>query len=310
MSDLKDLNLTKEQMEKLQEQLKDVLKDGVEPDWRMAALFSSIDSVRLFVEADKPETYVQFKDPKLHKFMVVRNGDAMGCSDCERFDRENRKDLARWDVDKVYEVNLVKESDAEQFGKFQIDETTGECYMMLPIDISLLIRGVSLSSEKSTALKREPGPGPTFYLYDLDDQPEKVADLDDHSLDPSQEALDDHPQEVGSQEASDEHPQEGSQKDLDQKANINQDESVDDEPVEPEEQFYWEFASHVFEMPKTCFPFEVSFDSEGDRMSGGADDLEAQELPTDDDLENTDGYLSEAVQVMDDLYKYLDNLDD
>ncbi|KAI8036082.1 hypothetical protein M5D96_011176 [Drosophila gunungcola] len=283
-----DLNPTEEQIPELQEPLKD--EDKQEDDhlhckeaMKGEAIAKALGDVQIYVELGEEEAFVQMKPPQLHKFRVTRNGVNSGSSESYKFDRADPKDIARWDLKKELKLDLISSQVAEQFGKLQTDDVTGEVYMMVPIDINILVDQSKMTPDLATqsiteedAYKEETGPGHTFYLYhDLDGHPRKLpkAALDQQNQMDSQDG----------------------QNSPDVKV------SQDKEEPQPAYKVNWNYHLHEFEVPKLSFPFELSLEPELVSLLGGRTEnqteteevpMDSEEMPTDSEESLTDSGVS------------------
>jgi len=294
MLTLKDLNLTKDQIQKLQQMLKEESKDAPQQDSKEPspkdddpqpspskgeAIAQALGNVQVYVEAGKPEAFVQLKQPLLHKFEVTPQGVATGCPESDKFNRADSEEIARWQTDKAINLDLVTRKDAEQFGKIQTDDRTGETYMIVPMDINILVDKTTLTPDVATktiseydAYKEETGPGQTFYLY---------HELEGHPCKLPQAALDQNPHTS----------------------------QVD--PVPPENRIDWDYHMHDFEVPPLSFPFELSFDPDMDRLVGGETETEIdiEENRTDEDSESPDQDMQLVAEDINDLEEFLEDME-
>ncbi|XP_017112736.1 uncharacterized protein LOC108136226 [Drosophila elegans] len=283
-----DLNPMNEQIPAQQELLKD--EDKQEDDhlrckeaMRGEAIAKALGDVQIYVELGEEEAFVQMKPPQLHKFRVTPNGVDSGSSESNKFDRADPTDIARWDLKRELKLDLISSQWAEQIGKLQTDEVTGEVYMIVPIDINILVDQSKMTPDLATksiteedAYKEETGPGHTFYLY---------HDLDEHPGQLPKTALDQQNQ-VDSQDG---------QNSPDIKV------SQDKEEQQPAYKANWNYHLHEFEVPKLSFPFELSLNPELVRLLGGRTEnqtetkeipLDSEEMPTDSGELPTDSVVS------------------
>ncbi|XP_016948421.1 uncharacterized protein LOC108023442 [Drosophila biarmipes] len=284
MLTLRDLNLTKDQIQKLQQMLKEEsrddskessAKDEPQPSpSKGEAIAQALGNVQVYVEVGRPEAFVQLKQPLLHKFEVTPKGVATGCSESDKFNRADSGEIARWQTDKVINLDLVSRKDAEQFGKIQTDARTGETYMIVPMDINILVDKTTLTPDEATktiseydAYKEETGPGRTFYLY---------HELEGHPCKLPQAALDQNPH------------------------------TSQVEPVPPENRVDWDYHMHDFEVPPLSFPFELSFDPDMDRLEGGEAETE---MDMEQDSENPDQHMALAPEDINELEEFLEDME-
>ncbi|EDV49268.1 uncharacterized protein LOC6553661 [Drosophila erecta] len=173
---LRDLNLTKEQMLKLQQLLAEEIKDESQQDQKEPSkergIAKALDNVQVYVEAGKTEAFVQLKQPKLHKFEITSNAVASGASESNTFQRADAKEIDRWKSDNVIKFDCISDEYREQLGQIQTDESTGETYMLVPMDINILIDQTELTPEASTkriteeeAYKLAEEAGHTIYMH-------------------------------------------------------------------------------------------------------------------------------------------------
>lgn len=263
---LKDLNLTKEQMIKLQQLLAQEIEDESQQERNELSnddfIANALDKVQVYVEAGKPEAFVQLKEPLLYKFKITSNGVATGSSESDKFQRADAKEIARWKSDHVINLDCISDEDYEQLSQIQTDESTGETYMLVPIDINILIDDTEITPDTSTKRITEndaynaTGAGHTIYM---------------------------HPEQEGHQTGLDRNPQ-----------------AKHACTAPPEEQTNYDYHMHTFEVPKLSFPFELKFGIDTDRLVGGNVDKSAEDSGKsdhDDDL----GVATELQDVLEDL---------
>ncbi|XP_016979941.1 transcription factor SPT20 homolog [Drosophila rhopaloa] len=194
---LKDLNLTEEQILETQQLLKDGDKEeeqqpDCEESLKGEAIAKALGDIQVYVELGNEEGFLQIRPPQLHKFRVTSRGVDSGGSQSNMFDRADPKEIARWDLKKVHHLDLISSKDAEEFGKIQTDEVTGEVYMKVPLTLNILVDDTKMTPDLATkriteedAYKEETGPGHTIYMYhELKGHPRKLpqAALDQQKL--------------------------------------------------------------------------------------------------------------------------------
>ncbi|XP_043655114.1 uncharacterized protein LOC122621344 [Drosophila teissieri] len=237
---LRDLNLTKEQMLKLQQILAEEIKDESQQDQKELSkernIAKALDNVQVYVEAGKPEAFVQLEQPLLHKFDITPNGVATGSSESNMFKRADAKEIDRWKSDNVLKLDCISDEDREQLGHIQTDESTGETFMLVPMEINVLIDEADITPDASTkriteqdAYKKAKA-GHTLYMHHEDEHPCKS---------PQANGLDQNPQ---AQQTS---------------------------PAAAENQANYDYHVHTFEVPRLSFPFELKFDSGEKKCEGG-----------------------------------------
>ncbi|XP_017013023.2 uncharacterized protein [Drosophila takahashii] len=282
MLSLKDLNLTKEQMEKLQQLLKEQIKEDQHQDDRDSkdpkepsmgeAIAKALENIQVYVEAGKTKAFVQLKPPQLHTFEVTPQGVATGSSEADKFNRAEGTEIARWQRERSVKLDLISSKEAEQFGKIQTDERTGETYMLVPMEINVLVDGKTLTPEVATKMigeqdaYKEETAGHTFYLY---------HQLEGHPCKLPQAALDQNPQ------------------------------ASQVEPVPPENQVNWDYHLHNFEVPRLIFPFELKFgpdsESDSDRLAGGETETGKKTTEEDEDSELQLADFEDLQELLEDL---------
>ncbi|EDW97201.1 uncharacterized protein LOC6536920 [Drosophila yakuba] len=229
---LKELNLTKKQMLKLQQILAEEIKDESQQDQRDLSkernIAKALDNVQVYVEAGKPEAFVQLDKPLLHKFEITPNGVATGSSESNMFKRADAKEIDRWKSDNVMKLDCISDEDREQLGQIQTDEITGETYMLVPMDINILIDEADITPDASTKRISEQEAyqkakaGHTLYM---------THQNKGHGLDQNPQAK-------------------------------------QTSPAPPENQANYDYHVHTFEVPRLSFPFELKFEPDEEKLEG------------------------------------------
>ncbi|EDW42354.1 uncharacterized protein LOC6606567 [Drosophila sechellia] len=265
---LKDLKLTKEQIIKLQQLLAEEIKDESQQERKELSnddfIANALDKVQVYVQAGKPDAFVQLKEPLLYKFEITSNGVATGSSESDKFQRADAKEIARWKSDNVINLDCISDEHREQLSQIQTDESTGETYMLVPIDINILIDDNEITPDASTKRITEhdaynaTGAGHTIYMHP--EQEEHQAGLDRNTQ---------------AKHAS---------------------------PAPPEEQANYDYHMHTFEVPRLSFPFELKFDTDNDRLVGGKVDKSGESSGNSDHDEDLEvGVATKLQDVLEDL---------
>ncbi|XP_034471703.1 uncharacterized protein LOC117779580 isoform X1 [Drosophila innubila] len=136
----------------------------------------------MYLESETKQGYIKLNAPGLYNFQLPEPG----CLNDVITQYEDDSTLTdNWTKEDVDEINLIRTQDGMQLGHLQRDTTTGEMYMLFPLEIDLL-----LSPDPSCNMK-QPAEGQSN--ISSVDSAITLAQSDDAEEDASQTTLTDTP---------------------------------------------------------------------------------------------------------------------
>ncbi|XP_017106486.2 uncharacterized protein [Drosophila bipectinata] len=241
-------------------------------------LADTFGGAKIYVEAGRDEAYVQLKEPQLHRFKLSeQTHNPPPGYDEDAFQPAEAQDIERWGQAEVLKVDLVEKKDEEQFGKMQRDATTGEKYILLPINVEFLIDPANMSLETAKEYLNSCAQFKEILL-----SPEEDHQMTRHTVHITNIPLEPE-QAPGMDGESGEEPQ------------VSKKEPVDNQSEETlrgsEDGNYWDFHMHQYYVPRFNIPFELNFAtaeemSRAGQVAGGDTDRKTPAEPVVDTNES------------------------
>ncbi|KAL7743867.1 hypothetical protein ACLKA6_000271 [Drosophila palustris] len=103
---------------------------------KVCLVTDTFSKAEMYLESDTQQGYIKLNAPGLYNFQLPEPG----CVDDVITQNEDDSTLTEnWTKELVDEINLIKTQDVHQLGQLHRDTTTGELYMLFPLEVDVLL---------------------------------------------------------------------------------------------------------------------------------------------------------------------------